>query len=98
MLDIEYSVITSDVINSFYCINIYVCCCFYFILENTNPYFFKNHSYLLNVSSQMTKPVVLDLQKEVGDKQDSVDRLRFDIETNINDTDYILRKYTILQL
>ena len=71
---------------------------FFFILGNTSPYFFTNHSYLLNVSNQMTKPVVLDLRELVGDKQDTVDRLRFDIETNINDTDYILRKCTILQI
>ena len=76
----------------------FVCYCFVFILDNTRPYFFTNQSYLLNVSNQMSRPVVLDLRKVVGDQQDSIDKLRFEIETNINDTDYILGKYTLLQL
>ena len=74
-----------------------VCYCFVFILDNTRPHFL-NQSYLLNVSIQMSRPVVLDLRKEVDDQEDSIDKLRFDIDTNINDTDYILGKYTLLQL
>ena len=74
-----------------------VCYCFLFILDNTRPYF-SNRSYLLNVSNQMSRPVVLDLRKAVGDQQDSIDKLRFDINTNINSTDYILGKYRLLQL
>ena len=44
----------------------------------------------------MTRPVVLDLREVVDDEQDSIDELRFDVLTNISSTDYILRKYKIV--
>ena len=58
--------------------------------ENSSPFFFINWTRQLNVSSQSSEEVVLDLRRLVGDKQDGTTKLRFDIETNINVTDFLL--------
>lgn len=47
---------------------------------------------MLNISYENTHGVSLDLSKFAGDKEDSVEKLRFDVSTNINTTDFNLSK------